>query len=410
MKDRRLQVLPALICAILLLPHCEEPGPESGDDLEDQEDDSSITFMKTFGDNRPDIGKSIRQISDGAYILCGATFPPGKSNWDVLLIKVNDSGELAWSRSFGGSESDQGEYVRQTEDGGYIITGVTHSYGSDEIILIKTNTSGNPAWTKTYRGIAGCCVQQTDDQGYIVVATTEPIVISEMTSATNVLLIKTDAMGDTVWTKSLGESGRKEHGRSVQQTADGGYIVLGIIFSGGPECACYDVWLIKTDASGNEEWSRIFGGDNDDRGYSVQQTSDGGYVIGGYTRSSGAGSEDVWLIKTDASGDAVWTKTFGGSDDDASFSVHETKDGGYIIVGHTESFGAGNSDVWLIKADGSGSEEWNRTFGGKEWDWGRSVQQTSDGGYIITGETNSYGLGSYDVWLIKTNRQGKVIQ
>ena len=147
-------------------------------------------------------------------------------------------------------------------------------------------------------------------------------------------------------------------------------------------------------------WIKTFGGPNDDYGTSVQQTTEGGYIITGFTNSFGAGSGDVWLIKTDGDGNKVWDKTFGGVNEDFGSSIQQTTEGGYIIVGSTKSFGTGDSDVWLIKTDESGSIVWDKTFGGISFDAGFSVQQTSDGGYVITGSTNSSVVGNRDVWLI----------
>ncbi|NQS97598.1 MAG: right-handed parallel beta-helix repeat-containing protein, partial [candidate division Zixibacteria bacterium] len=203
------------------------------------------------------------------------------------------------------------------------------------------------------------------------------------------------------WQTFGGSSG--DVGKSVQQTSDGGYIIAGYTYSYGAGYA--DVYLIKTDANGNETWSQTFGGSESDRGNSVQQTADGGYVIAGYTSSYGAGGNDVYLIKTDENGNETWSQTIGGSDFEKAYSVQQTADGGYIIAGYTSSYGAGGYDAYLIKTDTSGNEQWSQTFGGSDNDFGYSVQQTSDGGYIITGRTESYGAGSYDVYLIRVDSE-----
>jgi hypothetical protein len=203
-----------------------------------------------------------------------------------------------------------------------------------------------------------------------------------------------------------------DEGRSVQQTFDSfgnptGYIITGGTFSFG--AGSVDVYLVKTDSLGVEEWSRTFGGANPDGGYSVKQTFDGGFIITGSTGSFGSGGYDVYLVKTDENGNEEWSQTLGGANNDYGSSVQQTSDGGFIITGFTDSFGAGSLDVYLVKTDEDGNEEWSQTFGGAEWDEGYSVQQTSDGGYILTGITESFGAGSRDVYLIKTDQNGNVL-
>lgn len=207
------------------------------------------------------------------------------------------------------------------------------------------------------------------------------------------LLIRT-AFGAT-WEKILGGD-ETDIGYSVQQTTDGGYIIAGETYSFG--VAVSDVYLIKTDATGEEVWSKTFGSTRYDRGKCVRQTTDGGYIVAGSMEPSGPGT-DVYLIKTDANGDEIWSKTFGGGDYDYGESVQQTDDGGYVIVGYTQSFGAGNADVYLIKTDANGDEIWSKTFGGSGYDVGYSIIQTDNSGYIIVGR--GYG-GVYLIYFKPT--------
>lgn len=209
------------------------------------------------------------------------------------------------------------------------------------------------------------------------------------------------------WNQTFGGA-LSEVGWSVQQTDDGGYIVTGYTMSFG--AGGKDIWLIKADGSGNKVWDKTFWGDLNDEGRSVQQTSDGGYIITGDIVSFSAGLDDVWLIKTDENGNKIWDKTFGrktyrATNSDGGRSIKQTIDGGYIIAGYTDEIFGFRDDVWLIKTDSNGNMVWNRTFGGTGFDEGFSVQQTTDGGYIITGYTSSpvNGEFNYDILLIKTD-------
>jgi len=360
-------------------------------------------FKCTFGGSDDDVGNSVQQTNDGGYIITGHTRSYGAGLYDVWLIKTDASGNQLWDRTFGGSNYDVGNSVKQINDGGFIITGYTFSFsvGISDVWLIRTDANGNKLWDKTFGGRGydtGLSVQQTDDYGFIITG------IYEIGSR-SIILIRTDSNGNKLWDKIFGGTGSDE-GYSVQQTSDGGYIITGCTDSYG--AGLYDVWLIKTDAGGNKLWDKTFGGSNHDCGYSVQQTSDGGFIITGRTFSYGVGSYDVWLIRVDSNGNKLWDKTFGGTGSDIGYSVQQTSDRGYIITGCTYSYGAGLYDVWLIKTDAGGDSLWTKTFGGSSEDRGNSVQQTSDGGYIITGDTTPFGSGYPDVWLIKTDANGDI--
>jgi len=314
------------------------------------------------------------------------------------------SAQTSWWRTYGGSGDDVGNSVQQTTDGGYIIAGYTSFLGAggQDVYVIKTDASGDTLWTKTYGGTRndeGNSVQQTTDGGYVIVGWT----ISLGAGLADVYLVKTDSLGDTLWTRTYGGTSYDE-GFSVQQTTDGGYIITGCTYSFG--AGRYDIYLVKTNAQGDTLWTRTYGGTGIDWGYSVQQTTDGGYTITGITTSFGAGGNDVYLIKTNAQGGILWTRTFGGTDDDEGYSVQQTTDGGYIITGCTSSFGAGRLDIYLVKTNAQGDTLWTRTYGGTGNDAGNSVQQTSDGGYIVCGKL---GIHDFDACLVKTDADGDTL-
>jgi hypothetical protein len=363
------------------------------------------TFQKTIGGTNLDRGYAVQQTADAGYIITGSYSVPAAVFSDVYLVKTDSSGNLLWTKTFGGSNNDLGRYVQQTFDGGYIIVGTTSSFGAGDLdmYLIRTDANGDSLWTKTFGGAGsdeGFFIQQTTDSGYIFIGRTSSF---SLAGDLDFYLVKTDVNGNILWTKTLGGANHDE-GFCVKQTTDGGYIITGRTWSFGAGNS--DVYSIKTDVNGNPLWSKTYGGTSSDESYSIQQTTDGGYIISGQTSSFGAGIGNVYLLKTDASGNVLWQKTFGGTSQDYGYQVQETTDGGYIILGITQSFASGINDIYLIKTDLNGDTLWTKTFGGTNDDYSGRGQQTADGGYIIVGSTMSFGAGYYDVYLVKTDANG----
>jgi hypothetical protein len=368
---------------------------------------AQVRFAKTYGGTSDDMARFVQQTSDGGYIVVGETNSFGEFELAIFLIKTDAKGNVQWAKTYEVMDFEYAYSVQQTSDGGYIVAGLTtHFRGNLDILLIKTDANGNVIWAKTYEGTDYdyvSSVQQTSDGGYIVTGLTGSFGAGE----SDIFLIKTDAKGNIQWAKTYGGTSYDE-AFSVQQTSDGGYIVAGLTRSFG--AVGDDIFLIKTDAKGNIQWAKTYGGKGSERASSVRQTADGGYIVAGYTDSFGAGEKDIFLIKTDANGNIIWAKTYGGEFDDKASSVQQTSDGGYIVAGYTGSFGDGDWNIFLIKTDAKGNIQWAKTYG--ETDTidreAYSVQQTSDGGYILAGTTISFGAGERDIFLIKTDAKGNI--
>ena len=350
-------------------------------------------WTSAFGRSDHDFGYSVQQTSDGGYIVTGLTEGLNLIYPDIYLAKIDSLGDTLWTRMYGGNLYDCGYCGQETNDGGYVFVGSQRDTHTVNLLyLIKTNQKGDHLWLKTYEGI-GFSVDQTTDGGYVIAGYTW-----YGSYGTDVWLLKTDSLGDTLWTRSYGGSGTDE-GCAIEQTRDGGYIIAGHTESYG--AGGYDIYLIKTDSLGNTQWTRTYGGDQSDRAYSIQQTSDDGYVIGGYSHSFGPWT-DFYLVKTDALGDTLWTRTYGGPNEDRAYCARQTSDGGYIITGQTYSSSATGYDIRVVRTDPEGDTVWTSTYGGAGWDCGRSGQQTVDGGFVFAGTIGTSGPAGYDVYLIKT--------
>jgi len=360
----------------------------------------------------------IQATDDGHYILAGNYCTPATGG-DIMLVKLDDTaGDFLWTQTYGGSLDDQGLAVQQTSDGGYIVTGATKSYGAGnwDVFLLKMDANGDSLWMKTYGGTrsdGSWAVFQTADGGYFIAASTE----SYGAGASDIWLLRTDADGDTLWTKTYGGTGHDAIWpedlkwtlvKARPTPVDGGCIIA--TFSNSFGDGDYDMWLLKTDADGDTLWTKFYGGPEDELGHfmDIRVTLDGGYIVAGSTYSYGVGTpaeNNVYLVKTDEKGDIQWTKTYGGLEEDEGFVVQQTTDGGYILSTYSYSYGAGGSDIYLIRTDENGDIRWTKAIGGASNEAGRILIQTADGGYIAGGSTHSYGAGQADAYVVKLAKE-----
>ena len=368
-----------------------------------------ITFEKyyDFGLTNAEEGYCVQQTTDGGYIVAGR-HTIGIGSEQMLLQKVDSTGLTQWYKFYGGPGDSEAHSVQQTTDGGYIMVGNTPGVISMySIYLVKTNSNGDTLWTKIFAGENkpnysddAYSVRQTFDGGYAIAGEFN-------NDSTDVgYLLKTNANGDSIWSKQfIGFVGGAFY--SMQELPDSGFILTGFTapYNGNFKD---DGFLVRTDKNGDSLWTKKFGKSAWNQGFSsVSTTMDGGYILVGGARDSV--KQVLCLFKTNSSGDTLWTKTYSGTGNDVGEGVQQTSDGGYIIAGTTSSYGgsSGTEYLYLLKTNSSGNFEWRKTFGGT---WGASlgdcIQVTSDGGFIISGFTSSYGNLDGDVFLIKTDSTG----
>ena len=383
-----------------------------------------LQWQKCYGGSKTDKALTIQQTEDGGYILGGRSMsddgdvPDNHGDADYWLVKTGPSGIVQWQKNYGGSGEDVLYSIKQLADGSYILAGfsksingdVTGLHGESDVWVIKTNTLGDIQWQKCYGGTwydESYCINQTSDQGYIIagLSNSKNGDLTNNHGGKDFWILKISPQGEIQWQKSMGGS-EDEWAESVQQTSDGGYIVAGHTFSDDGDVSGkhggFDVWVVKTDTQGNIQWQKCYGGSGADRAFSVRQTNDDGYIIAGHTYSDDAdvsgnhGENDYWVIKTDPSGQIQWQKCFGGSNEDFGTTAFQTTDGGYIIGGYSESddgdvtHNHGGSDYWIVKTDSAGQMKWKKNFGGSFSEQLQDgLQQTVDGSYIIAGTTLS---------------------
>jgi len=363
-----------------------------------------------------------------------------------------------WDKRFGGYGNDYLFSIQVTIDGGYILGGQSNSgiggdkseatWGSYDYWIVKTDLVGNKQWDKRFGGTDDdrlTSVRQTSDGGFILGGTSNSGVSGDKTELSqgsfDYWIVKTDSLGNKQWDKRYGGT-EADFLWFAEQTSDGGYILGGSSYSDSSGDKIQDTrgssdyWIIKTDSIGIKKWDKDFGGTDFDGLASIQQTSDGGYILGGSSVSGISGDKtqplwggkDFWIVKTDSVGIKQWDKDFGGSEDEYTCSISQTTDGGFILGVHTLSGisgdktqplcgGSGDIDCWIIKTDSLGIKQWDKDFGGSNIEELFSVSQTTDGGYLLAGDSYSIiscdktenNIGFEQTWVVKTDSLANVV-
>ena len=399
----------------------------------------NLVWQRCLGGSYEDTIKSVIQTSDGGYLVNGETDSDDgdvsgyQGRTDIWVVKLDSSGDLVWQKCLGGSRSDYSSSVIQTADGGFLVQGNTYSnngnvtgnHGQLDIWVVKLDSSGNLTWQRCLGGSSsetGYQVLKTSDGGYLVNGETlsDNGDVLGNHGQLDIWVVKLDGTGALTWQRCLGGTDG-DSSNSIHQTGDGGYLVDGSTQSNDGNVSGnhgnLDIWVAKLDSAGALTWQRCLGGLADEWPYSVFLTTDGGYLINGYTESNDTnvtgnhGQRDIWVVKLDTAGNPVWQRCLGGTDDDYPRTILQTADGGYLLRAMTYSNNGdvsglhGQMDYWIVKLDASRNLTWQRCLGGSSYEWPEFMVQTPDGRYLVCGSTDSTdgdvvgNHGPYDVWL-----------
>jgi len=423
----------------------------------------AIEWQRSFGGTNDDRLRALQPTADGGFLFGGfsnsdpASGSSGNKsathfgNYDFWIVRTDAMGNKLWDYSFGGTGEDVLYSLQQTSDGGFILGGYSLSgaggnktsgnFGGYDFWVVRTDADGNKLWDRSFGGTGDDylrMLRETTDGGFILGGQSLSGVNGNKSSpnygTNDFWVVRLDAGGNKLWDRSFGGSGA-DRLQDLQQIGDGGFILGGVSFSvpsGNKTATNYglnDIWLVRIDANGNKVWDHSFGGTDNDELLGLEQTKDGGFILGGFSfsdvsgnKTSGtfrAGYSDFWLVRTDASGNKLWDRSFGGRGSDSCRSLQQTPDGGFICGGTSDSAsGTGNktspyfggvADFWVVRTDASGTKLWDQSFGGSGDDgiWG--LRQTMDGGFIFGGGSDSLpggnktsgNFGSYDFWVVK---------
>ena len=366
-------------------------------------------WTKTYGGIYADGGKALCETPNSGALIIGYTYSWGTGASDIIAICIDETGEELWSNTYGGSGYEYGYGVCQSHDSGFIITGYSSSFDplhSKDVYVAALDTDGTLLWEKTYGGTkldSGRSICQTDN-GYLICGYTESFGAGE----NDIYLLNIDKQGTILWENTYGGSGA-ELGFDIIQTSDGNFVLVG---ASGSDRANYDIYLVKIDAMGTVLWEQYHGapgGDGGyDRGHAVVETTDGGFLIIGETNYGDA--LNMLVVKTDEQGDDEWMQIYGDRLHDHGSSIIQSSDGDYVLCGRIDTTNEGSKEMRIMKITDAGVEVWSHTIATSGADWATAVIETPDQGLLFTGHTSSFGAGSYDVLVMKTDEFGVMNQ
>jgi hypothetical protein len=362
------------------------------------------TFQKTYGGSGLEFCWNLKPTFDKNFMFIGNSNSFGTPG--IYLVKINNDGDTLWTKAIGGNASELGLNAHQTNDGGMMVIGQTYSFGAGnaDAFVTRLDTAEQILWSKTYGGIYNdefVDIIPVGGNGFVFMGTSSSF--GDSNTNFDIYLIRIDAMGDTIWTKTIAASGY-DAPLDIQQTTDDGYIITGYTnsFSSGQD----EIFLIKTDSNASIEWTKLYSGAGGDVGSSVVQTPDHGYMVVGKTHSFGSGEGHLFILKTDVNGDLVWAKKFIDPYLVWGYHLIRTQNDEYAITGQGQILGTGGTHAFLLKINAAGSIIWSHLYGGNELDHARAVVEMEDGGFMLGGVSNDVGAGGWDYYAIRTDNMG----
>jgi hypothetical protein len=338
------------------------------------------------------------EVTGGGYAIFGTKDMGATNLRDFWLIRTDVNGNHLWNHTYGGTEIDRARNIIEVSTGGFALIGITESYGAGniDIWLVRVDAAGNHLWNTTFGGpgddnIVYAVVEATGG-GFAIPSATDRFSPGNR----DAWLIRTDASGNELWNQTYG--GPQDDWADYMVEATGGGFTLQCTttsFGAGGQ----DSWLVHTDASGNHVWNQTYGWSGNEISTSIIEVSGGGYAFGAITRSFDPYG-DTLFVRTDASGNHLWNQTFGGAFQDVLFGIDELSNGEFVLTGWSTSFGALDRDLWIVRTDASGNLYWHHTYGGPDIDYGLIIHEVVGGGFIVSGQTESFGGGLEDIWLL----------